>query len=670
MTPRRSTRLQKYREKTPEPPKYVVGPRALMILNKSKQKLEQTFEQTSSVKITIQPATPIANDQTKESVKKRGRPRRNTEDPIEKAQQNVVVSTTVQHIESKGEATSSNVTNLEEDKKAETNNDVIQEMESAIKEDDKKVDNDVKKEISKVNIEINADEKKEVNIDDKKAESIDEKVYDLHPSGDSKDQEAEISNKNGEVFKEEEEKHQDVVDDEKTLVNSNTQVEKMLQEEENVTKEIQNTLNHSPQLMDESIVMVLDSPAPEPSTIRPTKDSTFSPEVDTSITDSRPHIDSILDTTPIHKNVTLRTSTPLAQRLFKRDTPKLSMNVLSAFKKILSPKLVNNERINESTLNDTVNGQFKMKNPLEKSILKSSHRKRSLSVADAEMFAHKKVMFVSPEICEIDEIDQRMLQSFREEKEISIMKSAGKSGGRRKRSLSVTDTPSRFKPKMPNFKAIHEQQFKKMESIVDHAQRKVDRAKRLITPSKSLPIVAENEIMKLENATKQEVSKSRAASRIPTATDRKPLSKIPSIENIAQASKNRLLKRSQSVEVPEKKLKREISTTVDKKSNEENVKKVETPSRLVRAKSEVANSRPLIKFPTAQIFGTSSSSQPTRTKVEERREKNMSLFKTKTAPKILEQRKKSENMLKGVRLNRRFELQMQHRRGISDNAED
>ena len=57
-----------------------------------------------------------------------------------------------------------------------------------------------------------------------------------------------------------------------------------------------------------------------------------------------------------------------------------------------------------------------------------------------------------------------------------------------------------------------------------------------------------------------------------------------------------------------------------------------------------------------------TSVQSMRDKVEERRERNMSLYKGNSSRAGLDQRKKNENILKGVRLNRRFDLQMQHRR--------
>jgi hypothetical protein len=472
----------------------------------------------------------------------------------------------------------------------------------------------------------------------------------------------------------------------------------MIVEETAINKE-DDIFNITPPLIDDdesSIISVAESPKVvenEPEIATPVKDATFSPEVDTSIQDTRPHIDmTASSSTAITNNDTpqlkrpLRTSTPLAQRIM-RNTPKISLPVLSALKKVLSPKVANNEILNEESLSETLNGQYKLiaNNPLERSILKSAHRKRSLSVTDCE----KRVVFISPEVRQIEEIDQRMMQSFLEEKENSIRQTTASSGLRRKRSLSDTSgTPGvKAKVKIPNFKAIHQMQFDKMESIADHAQRKAERAKRLVTPSKApLPTVneADSKIpLKKEESTKRPLASSAVSmleksansqvkhelSKIPTAlTHRKPLTKIPSSMNKLNASKNRM-RRSQSVDT--------VSAKAAAVKKIDPYKKVTSVYGLARTHPE---NKPVIKFPSLQksiasnttSTSSTSSAQNMRTKIEERRDKNFGLYKSKNVqqqPK-LDQRKKNENLLKGVRLNRRFELQMQHRRGLNDTVED
>lgn len=427
----------------------------------------------------------------------------------------------------------------------------------------------------------------------------------------------------------------------------------------------ENLLDTTPQLMDESIISVPESVdetvppkdatfspdprtqaakdttfSPEPkNTSQPVKDSTFSPIADKSIQDSRPHIEidteTEFNTTPLPRNnITHRTSTPLAHKIMKRDTPKAGTSAMAALARVFSPKLPANV---VEALNDTVNGQFKLINPLERSILKST-RKRSLSVTDGESFVQKKVMFISPKVMDIGEIDERMMQSFREEKEIS-MKAIAASGTRRKRSLSASETPiAKSKKHMPDFKAIHEAQFKKMESIEEHKARKAERAKRLITPSKSLPVASGQ-----GTSQQQPAVKVAAASKIPKSS-RQPLTIKPQTDNVKVA-----LKRSASAE-----------------PQTSQIKKPSFVPTLPRAMSQQETVKPKIRFPPIKSKSQTSV-------LQERREKNMSLYKTNvTRTGTADIRKKNETIIKGVRLNRRFELMMQNRMAheASEHADD
>ena len=463
---------------------------------------------------------------------------------------------------------------------------------------------------------------------------------------------------------------------------------------ESVKLEVVDELNDTPNLMDESIISVFESPPPSISL----KDSTFSPVVDTSITDSRPNIDDLNLTPSAPSRVTLRTSTPLVQRVLKNggvgtpkriNTPKTALPMSSLAK---TPKLA--EKFGSEEISDVTSKP----NFLEKSILKSSRRKRSKSVADVET-GPKRVMFISPQIMEIDTIDERMMQSFMEERENSMLKPTAMTPGLakavtsfgsalRKRSLSTgspmksVERPARSR-KMPDFKAIHQQQFDKMESIADHQARKNERAKKLATPEpiKTKPTP---EIIKTKQTPEAKKLKQHQPSKIPTIGTRKPLFNTASTENVP---KSRLLKRSQSAyeEEPAKKrlqlqaplivaLTGQTSSTTSSNSNQ---KKIAVISGLQRTKSETVTTwtappTTIASFlgPKKPAFSNVSSSQINRSKIEERREKNMSMYKTnKIQRAIADQRQKNGNILKGVRLNRRFDLMMKSRRDQQEEIE-
>lgn len=435
--------------------------------------------------------------------------------------------------------------------------------------------------------------------------------------------------------------------------------------------------NVTPNLMDESIISVIDSPPPAQ---RPTKDSTFSPVVDTSIHDSRPNID-ILNLTPsLPIKLSHRTSTPLVQKVLthaagggtpkRANTPKVSIAMSSLAK---TPKLA--EKFESEEIDDDafdINKSVKPVNMLEKSILKSSRRKRSMSVADAESMVQKRVMFISPQVMEIGTIDERMMASFMEERESSMVKpTTTLSSGHRKRSLSTgtpmksQERPSRSR-KMPDFKAIHQQQFDRMESIADHQARKTERAKKLVTPE-------------VKKSKVPEASRIPQASKIPTVHNRKPLANAASSENLLEnRGRSRVLKRSQSAtedEPAKKKVQLSVPVVSAAPSTSSQAKKIAVVNGLQRTKSETATwTAPSVTMSSflgskKPAVGKSDQKVPqmNRTKMEERREKNMSLYKTnKVQKQVADQRQKNGNILKGVRLNRRFELQMQHRRDHED----
>ncbi|KAH8326166.1 hypothetical protein KR067_002652 [Drosophila pandora] len=179
-------------------------------------------------------------------------------------------------------------------------------------------------------------------------------------------------------------------------------------------------------------------------------------------------------------------------------------------------------------------------------------------------------------------------------------------------------TPSKVKrAKLPNFAAIHEKQFSKMESLVDHVERKAERAK-----------VLTNSALKLASGTKKHQATS---SKEDYAVRPKALKKIDlSAKTVAplEASKEKAL-----------------------------------PSRLPLKNAANVPSRPAFNLSTSvgSSFNTTLSIRPALDKLAERKQRHMEMFKGRTKDK-----NKRGDLIKGVRSNRRFELQMQHRRHITE----
>ncbi|KAH8242963.1 hypothetical protein KR032_003426, partial [Drosophila birchii] len=181
-------------------------------------------------------------------------------------------------------------------------------------------------------------------------------------------------------------------------------------------------------------------------------------------------------------------------------------------------------------------------------------------------------------------------------------------------------TPSQIKKrtKLPDFSALHQKEFAKMESLVDHVERKAERAKILTTSALKKP---------KGSAVKQAQCSTSAA-------DRAQVARPKAVKKIDTASEHQ-----------------------DKK---------QPPSRLPlkSALNVSAVPRPAFNLSTATVktFNATISSKPAESqkdKLAERRQRHMDMFKGRAATKA--QDKKSE-FIRGVRLNRRFELQMQHRK--------
>lgn len=280
-------------------------------------------------------------------------------------------------------------------------------------------------------------------------------------------------------------------------------------------------------------------------------------------------------------------------------------------------------------------------------------RRRSKSVCGETT---KNVTFYSPiEVTDVSDIDKR-LEKF----------SNNHVTQRRKRSKSLDNpfiksripqpskpkffpvikapTPIKLKTrtKLPNFAAIHQKQFNKMESLVDHVERKAVRAKELTNSARKLIN---------GNASAQKSS----AKKFPT-------------------SNTMVVDRPRPQAVKKIMLPPDLLTPM-KPEEAQRMKNLPTPRNIivVQPKSRL----PLLAKSVTKIFSGISTAPapsssirkpvpdaapaPIQSKLEARRQRHMEMFKGRTT------KENKRELIRGVRSNRRFELQMQHRRQMDEN---
>lgn len=241
-----------------------------------------------------------------------------------------------------------------------------------------------------------------------------------------------------------------------------------------------------------------------------------------------------------------------------------------------------------------------------KSILKPCKLRRSMSMESNEV-NHKRVAFGGPQsIVDISFIDAKMKKSRIDEN--------ADLNGHRQRSFTVPNTPNYFSHKIPiktvpNFKVIHEQKFNKMESLTDHAQRKAERAKKLLTPT---PLRFSS------------IFKTKSEGATLSAPKEEKSNFIRNSETRTPINRNQMLKRPAKLPFngPPNKIQK-TSPNGDTDKNRASISSID----FVKKES-----------PIAKLFSkiTGRNSIATTTDLPERIQ------------------------LKGVRLNRRFELQMKH----------
>ncbi|KAI8130120.1 hypothetical protein FF38_02772 [Lucilia cuprina] len=264
--------------------------------------------------------------------------------------------------------------------------------------------------------------------------------------------------------------------------------------------------------------------------------------------------------------------------------------------------------------------------------------------------------------------------------------------------------------KLPNFAAIHEKQFKKMESLVDHVSRKQERSKNLINSATKLrPVSAQKNISIVKNSQNIANEKPKALKKIDlgantntqlkksqfnaTATtdlnktqDVLPVINLPDprLANNSKLIKSVTISRRPPQQQPIRNYLKPTQTTNIEKAGPTKptfnlstslIAKPKFSSNLAQ-KPKVGPTKPTFNLSTSLMVkpATSSTSfaekantshMSNEDKMASRLQRHMDLFKGRVpSARAGVASRRNETILKGVRSNRRFELQMQHRKNL------
>ncbi|XP_073815241.1 mitotic spindle and nuclear protein [Musca autumnalis] len=321
----------------------------------------------------------------------------------------------------------------------------------------------------------------------------------------------------------------------------------------------------------------------------------------------------------------------------------------------------------------------------------TTRRKRSYSFDDSTM---------SKSIC----VTSRLPRPMANQKQ--FLNSTTTSSSSSSTSSLSTSMIKPKRTKLPNFAAIHQKQFQKMENLADHVARKQERSKILINSnSKIRPASAQKNIVASMKSNNNTAEKPKALKRIDMTSSQSQTqtksanTSISVAKKVAMPNNNNQNKNpteptttTTSSNLPDPRDAKLIATKSKATATAAAMlpKKHLQPTQTFNVSTNMSSSLNLKQKPvfnlSTQVGGSNTSSRlaaantsitqrkPTaaagltnQDKMASRLQRHIDMFKGRVpAARAGVASRKNEAAIKGVRSNRRFELQMQHRKNIEN----